>query len=82
MSEPKYTLKQFTDLNKGVNLLDFLIYLDNKRIVSLNKEELRSHKDNLLPFINELIKEWKVSQQYEFEEIQKAEEERKQTVVY
>ena len=77
MSEPQYTLKQFTDLNRSVNQLDFLIYLENDGIVTLNRKVLKEHKDSLIDFMNKLIKNWKETQEYEFEEILKAEQERK-----
>lgn len=76
MSEPKYTLKQFTNLNRGVNQLDFLVYLEDKGILTLNKQTLREHKDGLLDFIDTLIKDWKEYQEYEFNEIKQAEIER------
>ena len=76
MAESQYTLRQFTNLNKGVNQLDFLVYLENEGILTLNKQKLKENKDRLLDFIDSLIKNWKEHQEYEFNEIRQAEIER------
>ncbi len=76
MAESQYTLRQFTNLNKGVNQLDFLVYLENEGLLTLNKQKLKENKDRLLDFIDSLIKNWKEHQEYEFNEIRQAEIER------
>lgn len=63
--------KQYTDLNRSSNQLDFLLYLEDTDVLTINKSILKDHKEGLIDFMNQLIVQWKELQEFEFTEVQK-----------
>ena len=61
----------YTDLNHWSSLLDMLLYLENRKVLNLNRNTLKNNSENLCKYIEGLISDWKKAQEQEYRELTK-----------
>lgn len=61
----------YTDLNHWSSLLDMLLYLENRKVLNLNRDTLKNNSKNLRGYIEGLIGDWKKAQEQEYRELTK-----------